>query len=212
SLELIRMAMAEGITAIVLTPHFYPERNDFATFIQKRNDAYALLKNALAEAGIEIRLYLASEVRFSPSLLDLAVEQLAIEDTGYILIEFSNSQYPAYVQEVFYALEDRGLTPIVAHVERYHHGTAFLEKLADLGALLQVNTAAMAGDRKQRKKVLELIDRDLVHLWGTDMHSIDRRPPIVKEALYLLSRKVGKSFFAQCDAGAKEILGIEEGR
>ena len=67
-------------------------------------------------------------------------ELLTINDTKYILVEFS-TRMETDIASIIYDLIVRGYKPIVAHIERYHY--LELKDYDDIkknGALIQVNS------------------------------------------------------------------------
>ena len=85
------------------------------------------------------------------------------------------------------------------------HGVAYyeglkkkvqVEELVEHGILMQINASTLTGDMGWSVKhyVLKLMKEGLIHLIGTDAHSINRRRPEIKEALGVIDRKIGKEY------------------
>jgi len=207
SLELIKQEIKQGVTTIVLTPHFYPESHDLDEFLQKRAEAFEILKKAVAENNLSVELVLGAEVKFSPKILELDLEKLCIENTDYILIEFSMTHYHRWTKDVFYKLQSQGYQPIIAHAERYINlPEDALFELVSAGALVQINVGSLFKDRDTAKKVERFIKANLVHLWGTDTHSVDKRPPMFDKCREYLNKKYKPAYIKRCMGYAQEVL------
>ena len=86
ALEMLRMQKACGVERVALTPHFYPLREEFQSFLDKRQQAYeGLLPNWDAESMPDLRL--GAEVHYSPALAELDLRRLTIGQSDYLLLE-----------------------------------------------------------------------------------------------------------------------------
>ncbi|WP_405046392.1 CpsB/CapC family capsule biosynthesis tyrosine phosphatase [Pseudomonas synxantha] len=97
ALDLARIAVADGIKAIVCTPHMHPGRHDNSASGVRA--ACVRMEVALCEAGIAMHIAAAAEVRFGHHLL-AAVESLSLPFIGgwegrrVVLVEFPHGQIP----------------------------------------------------------------------------------------------------------------------
>jgi len=97
SLALVRMAVSDGITHLVCTPHIHPGRYDNtpATIAS----ALAQLASGLEQAGIDLRISAAAEVRFGMELM-LGIAQNEVPFLGQwqgkkvLLLEFPHGEIP----------------------------------------------------------------------------------------------------------------------
>ncbi len=207
SIALIKTEISHGVGTIVLTPHFYPERQELNEFVENREKAYELLKAEVEKQGIEIELILGAEVKFSPKLLNLDIEKLLIGNTDYILLEFSMTHYHSWTKDVFYRIQQMGYLPIIAHAERYENlPEDELYDLVNAGALVQINAGSVLKDKATIKKVERFIKANLVHIWGTDTHSTDKRPPSFDKCKSYLDKKYGEKYLNSCMRYAAEVL------
>lgn len=190
SLALLRAQLEGGVDRIALTPHFNAERTTVEAFCQKRAEAFGRLEAAVAEAGLQVELKLGAEVFFSSDLPELELDPLCLAGTPYLLVEFHPSFYPAWAKDIFYELQLRGITPLLAHIERYPYMLSDprrLYELADAGVLLQVNAGSLLKGGSRAAMIQKLLRWDLVHCLATDTHSLEKRPPLLPQAL----RKAG---------------------
>lgn len=185
ALELARLAVQNGITHSVVTPHVHPGRyeND-AVNIAK---AVADFRKALREAGIPLKLGYAGEVRFSAEILMLVEQNLLPfygELGGYkvFLLEFPHSHIPPGADKLLKWLLDRRIRPMIAHPERNKDIMRKPEKLkpfTDAGCLLQVTAGSVAGDfgEAAQQTARILLESGKVSILASDAHNAQHRPP-----------------------------------
>lgn len=186
SLELIRRQMAQGVNQIALTPHFNAERITVDEFVHKRAAAYEVLQQAVKAEGLDVAFKLGAEVFFSSNLVELDLDPLVLEGTDYLLVEFSPTFYPTWAKDVFYQLGLQGITPLLAHVERYPYMLSDPTRLFDLvnaGAVTQVNASSLLRSGSRQAMVRKFFKWNLVYVLSTDTHSMDKRPPLMSDAL-----------------------------
>lgn len=179
SLQILQMEQAQGITKIVLTPHFYCDDESIDAFIRRRQTTFSALETYCEANHMEVSLRLGAEVHFSPKLTSLDLRALAIENTNYILLELPFSHYPAYLHEVIYQIEMQGLFPILAHVERceyFRKEPKLLEELINRGILAQVNAESLL-NRYDFGFARKCLIHGLAQMIASDTHSLDKRPP-----------------------------------
>lgn len=186
SLALIRRQLEQGVDEIALTPHFNAERIGVAEFAERRAESFERLQNAVREAGLAVKLKLGAEVFFTSDLLELDLEPLLLQDTPYLLVEFSPMFYPTWAKDIFYNLGLQGITPLLAHVERYPYMLNDPTRLFDLvsaGAVTQVNAGSIMRTGSRQAMIQKLFRWQLVHVLSTDTHSVDKRPPMIASAM-----------------------------
>lgn len=189
SMALIRMAEENGINKIVLTPHLlhFESTEDF---IHARDEKIEELRNLVSSSDINIELFPGAEVYIGDDIFYASdLKPLAINNSRYILSEFqytnlSEKRFCRYIQELL----SQGLTPIVAHPERYRYAQnnhTLLEVVVQMGALLQVNADALCGltGRTEAKLARELVNNGLASFIATDAHSVEHRPNNLLEML-----------------------------
>lgn len=197
SILLLKKEYEEDVRQIVLTSHYLPENQDLDDFIIHREKAYACMKEAMAmDARIpgNFTFKLGAEVFFSPRLCELDVRKLCIEETGIMLLEFPITYKPYNISEIFYFLQSKGITPLIAHIERYPYVMNDPDVLYDwiaAGCLAQVNAAAIIKGGKRAKQVLNFIKWNLVHTLGSDAHSIEHRPPNLAKSIQIVRKRLG---------------------
>lgn len=200
SLALARIAIEEGITHIVATPHhrdgFFVNEHDL---VRERVEHF---NEILAEKGFPLTILPGQEVRHYDQLIkDLEQKRgvMTLNDSKYLLLELPHDSVPRHIEETIHELQVLGMVPIIAHPERNKELAADHEKLFSLvsmGALAQVTAQSVAGGfgRKVQELGLELCRRDLIHIVASDAHDLKRRPFAMKEAYQVIRSKLGQEY------------------
>ena len=86
SIETLRRAEKEGVTEIVLTPH-YIENTRYNCNNKNKKELFEKLESAMQEAGIDIKLYLGNENYMSENFVELLKnrEIMTINNSRYLL-------------------------------------------------------------------------------------------------------------------------------
>jgi len=193
--EMCRMALADGTTHIVATPHC----ND--TYEYNRERFINLLGQLHDSADGQLAFSLGCDFHFSPDNIRDALDhphRYTIGDTQYLLIEFSDYGLPATVEQDVLSLLSCGMTPIITHPERnppLMKDPEAVLALAELGCLVQVTANAITGSWGPRsQKVAEwLLRRHAVHVIASDTHDPVRRTPVLSEARSRVAHMMGRA-------------------
>ena len=173
SLAQLRLAREAGVDVIVATPHFYLREHDtIDAFLARRQVAFETLQAAMLATGETFpRILLGAEVTLQVDMEHLPdLEKLCIADTDYILLEMPDYKWSSWVHRSLDAIYQRGLRPIIAHLDRYDEHCA--NALLDGDALIQINATALS-HFFTRAKWRDLIAKDYVHFLGSDIHGAD---------------------------------------
>lgn len=196
ALNMLRIAESEGIRHMVATPHLVLDGTQDA-FLQNVTSAYHKLCQTAEDEGIRVSLYLGFETAISDSLLhESHLFAYAMCGSPWLLVEEYASNSDDTLEELLYTLKHQGLKMILAHPERspwFAHDLKKLERLAQDGVKIQVNTGSIVGmfGPRVQKTVKKMAGKGLISLLGTDAHSDGGRAPYVKEAVSMLSHWVG---------------------
>lgn len=210
SLALLELQARQGITHTVATPHFYPDHQSFESFLRRRSQAEAELRQAMAEKTGLPELTVGAEVHYFRGIGQCdALRELTIGSGKYILIELPYGQWPDRMyQELEEISEKQGLIPVIAHVDRYL-GTfstrGIPEKLMGHGCLIQVNASAFLTPLARRLS-LKMLRREQIHLLGSDCHDLSSRPPRLGEAVEKLRGAMGEGALARLEALGERVL------
>ena len=201
SVALLKMEMEQGVDKVVFTPHFNCDEMPLEEFLRRRQKAYDKLMAALpSRIKNNMEFKLGAEVYFSPTLSSIDLAPLCISGTSYILIElpFVNAVKPTFLSDVLYDISSQGITPIIAHVERYPYILSDPTQIyhwVTAGYVIQVNAKTICqGDRM----VKNLVEWGLVQIIASDAHSPKKRPVLLKEAYGHLRPDMAKYIKQSC--------------
>ena len=174
SLEILRCQKESGVERVALTSHFYPMRQELQEFLDNRQRAYEELMEAW-DGETMPQLRLGAEVHYSSAIADMDLRSIALAQSDYLLLEFSDTAVPAHIEQVIKIMQAQGITPILAHVERCEYfleDPAKLMRLIELGALAQISARALHSTRRQKfagiclpKEVAQIIASDTHGVW-----------------------------------------------
>lgn len=212
SVELINSMKKEGITAVIATPHFYPNEMDFGNFLEDRKNAYETLCSNLD--GDIPKIYLGCEILYFKRMgASRELEKLSLNNSKYILLELSDVHIDKYLFEDFCLFSENGITPIIAHIERYHkHGNfkKLLEELKAKNYPVQINSSSLL-NKKYRRTIKRVFKSGLFCVIATDTHSLQKRPPVIKSAFEVLKKDFGEEIYNKVISNNKtlynEIIG-----
>lgn len=210
-LAMLRKAVASGTQAIFATSHAFsaaecPVWDDLLAGVQK-------VRKMAQENNLKLKIYSGSEVFMDWELLPqianngsycLNGEHFGEQPVTYILVELPMHFIPQYADEFWYELRLKGVTPILAHPERYQElmtKTAKLLQWRKEGLLLQCNAGSFAGkfgeSAEHAAKIL--LKNNLVDFLGSDAHRDVGRNTDMREGIKVICELAG-------DAAAQRIL------
>lgn len=213
SLSMLKRASEQGITDVVNTVHFQHPKVETEDISFKRIQGEVdQLQNELDEKGISIRLHSGAEVFFLPNLMDVSHNALATLGHGkYMLIEFQPQHIPESQKQVLFELKMNGVTPIIAHPERYKPVQENLEMVKDwlrAGCLIQVDAGSILGNlgQKAEKAALEIVEKKLCQFIGSDAHDNRRRNFCLTEALDVCKSITDETYINNILSNAKKVI------
>jgi protein-tyrosine phosphatase len=182
SITMARIAVADGTTAVVATPHWLEDEHEVTPDVIRQ--AVKDLQVELDGNAIPLMIYPGCEALICPDL-PRRVQQgdvMTVADHGrYLLVELPFEDLPTYVDDVIFKLQVQGITPILAHVERYTYvqrDHALAVKWSGRGVLLQANADNLARGRgREYETAQDLIDRCIPVIVASDAHDAERRTP-----------------------------------
>lgn len=216
SLAMLQLEAAQGIEHIVLTPHFYADKESLPHFLKRRECALMRLK--AATEGIEglPKLSVGAEVRIFDGIgRSEYLSQLAISDTKCILIEMPMPPWPdQLLNELEWIRSKQGLIPIMAHIDRYispFRTRGIPEIFAGLPVLVQAS-ASFFINRSTRNMALKLLKENKIHLLGSDAHNLDVRKPNLRDAINIIEDKLSTSRILKINAIEYRLMEGEESK
>ena len=201
-----------GVTDVICTPHF--RKGMFETHIETINKNFNVLKEVAKKEGINVNLFLGSEI-YCKEMSDLQkIFQLldnkdlnTMNNTKYLLLEFPY-YHDVDISEIVYTTLLHKYIPIIAHIERYTY--LDYDKIYDskeMGALIQANASAVVGKdgAKEKKLIAKLINNKVIDFIASDIHN--SRINYVMQAYNLVFKRYGEKIAELIfEKKAKEFL------
>ncbi len=216
SRALLEESYRQGVRTIISTSH--RRKGMFETPEAKIEENFKQVQELAKEIADDLTILYGAEIYYTSDILD-KLEQGKIPrlaDSQYALIEFS--MITPY-KEIHTALSNvlrLGVTPVVAHIERYHcleNDEKKVRDLINIGCYTQIKSSSVLkpklfGDtyKFMKKRAQFFLEKDLVHFVASDMHNLDPRPPYMQEAYQIISKKYGESHAEQLFRKNQELL------
>ena len=208
SIAMLRQAAADGIEAVVVTPHAFIDsyRENTAGRLEDNYQAFVAALAPCAAGGPAgaaplPRVLLGAE-NFVNDRFVLALERgepvLTLNRTSYVLLEFPLFGAFRHFDRLMSALFARDLTPVFAHPERnsqFQQDHGLLASLVGQGVCLQLDSMSLTGGFGSEARALaaHLLKQRLAHLVASDAHDVDRRRPLLSGARAVAARTVGEA-------------------
>lgn len=198
ALDMARVAVADGIRAVVCTPHNVPGLYDNTT--AQIQGSVEDLARALAEHHIPLVLATGCDAHIRRDFV-AAIRSgtlATINQSRYVLVEPPHHVAPPRLGEVLLSTSAAGYVPILTHPERLswiesHYG--LMVELATRGIMMQITAGSLTGGfgRRPLYWAERMLDEGHVSLLATDAHDPVRRPPVLSEARRLCADRLGES-------------------
>lgn len=210
SVRMLELAAGQGIRHMAATPHFYASRDRVERFLEERTRAERSLRDAVAGRNDLPRISVGAEVAYFPGMSEAdALRRLTLGGSGYLLVEMPFVQWTDRMLRELERIHDRqGLTPVIAHLERYLgplKNRHVPDALEDLPVLVQANAEAFLNASTARR-MLRLLGRGRVHLLGSDCHNLTTRPPNLGEAAAVIESRLGRPALDRVREWEKHVL------
>ena len=200
AIALLQMESDQGVRHVVLTPHFYANHDNLERYLTRRENAERLLREEMKKYTGLPTLHLGAEVHFFTGMSESEqIADLAISSTKHILIEMP---HPPWTEKMYRELEriytKRGLTPIIAHVDRYisrFRTFQIPQRLEKLPVKIQAN-AEFFLSKNSSSMAMRMLRDGQIHLLGSDCHNATTRKPNVGDAVKWIENRSGKAAIA----------------
>ena len=201
SLEMLRREVRQGITRVIATPHFYAHHDTPERFLRRRDAAWDHLKGAMAEEPELPEILMGAEVLYFPGMSESdALSELTIGGKRVILLEMPHAPWTDTMYREMEAIYlKRGITPIIAHIDRYigpfrTHGIP--KRLEKLPVLVQANAEFFLRPAT-RRMALRMLQAGQIHLLGSDCHNLTSRTPNLGDAVARIRKSLGEETIAR---------------
>ena len=213
SINMLKEAESQGITDIINTVHYqHPKMENKNTSYDFIINEINKLQKIVNDHNINIKIHPASEVFFKFNLTEILDNPITTFGNGkYMLIEFQRLSFPKGYEDEIFNLQLKGVTPIIAHPERYRgiqKDINLAKTWIERGYLIQIDCASIIGrfGKETQIAAVKLLKNGLCHLIGSDAHNDKNRNFFLKQALLETKKIVGKDSTLLIKNNSKKIF------
>lgn len=194
SVRMAEMAIADGITHVVATPHANDEYSFSPELVRQRRDEiqHRVGDRLVLATGCDLHLSFENlqDVQQYP-------DRYTLNQRNYLLVELDDFALPPAMDEALHQLQLARLCPIITHPERNGLIRAQPERLyrwIHQGCYVQVTAQSLLGRFGQAtKRVVETwLDASCIHFFASDAHDLNSRPLRLREAFDAVARRRGE--------------------
>lgn len=198
SVAMLSAEAQQGITNLVLTPHYYASENSPTEFLKRRERAWKDLAPHLAPEFPKV--HLGAEVQYFEGISSTRdVRDLKIAGTNLLLVEMPFCRWTERMIEDVLDLNDYSDVQIVlAHIDRYMsmQPSGMWAQLKSYGILMQVNVSAFT-NWKTKFRVMRMLSKGEIDFLGSDCHNMNHRSPnwdmLPQKALEMIQKIEGRN-------------------
>lgn len=198
SLEMARMAVADGIVTVACTPHVLPGvyENSGADIRARVRGLSAALENA----GIPLLVTSGADAHLDPYLPDglRSGDIPTLGGTRFFLLEPPHHVAPPRLEAFTFGILTAGFVPVLTHPERLswvddHY--PLIQRLAEGGVLMQLTADSVTGrfGRRPQYWAERILDEGMADLLASDAHDTRERPPRLGEARDAVGKRCGEA-------------------
>jgi protein-tyrosine phosphatase len=198
SIEMASMAVRDGVTGIIATPHYGRHFVEYDSALLAKN--LRILKERIHATQLPVSIYPGNEAYLDEFLLDdlKSGKCLTLAGSRYVLVEILSIINVEITKRMLFDIASSQYVPIIAHCERLmarkedHH---YLTALKNMGCLLQVNANPLLNAREfwlKRWIHQGLMDKSITFV-ADDSHDINIRPPMMKQAYDYITKHLGQT-------------------
>ena len=195
----------------MLPPHFYANHDTPERFLRRRAAAWEMLQTAMAqEAGLP-EVIPGAEVYYFSGISDSdQLHRLTTGQKRYIMLEMPTVPWTQNMyQEMENIYTKHGITPIIAHIDRYisplRH-RQILGRLEELPVLVQANSDFFLRSMTA-PLALRMLKEKRIHLLGSDCHNCNTRKPELGRAIEKIEKHLGASALEHLRFYEETVLG-----
>ncbi len=210
--RMLKEAVADGIGAIICTPHVTPGVYEFPE--ETFSAHFAEAEDYIRREGLPLKLYRGAELLYTENTPRLLREGrvASMAGSGYAMIEFSPTDSLKHISDALQKVAGSGFIPIIAHMERYPaiRKTGQVRELKErFRAQVQINARSLT--RKQpllRRSFFDGIFREgLVDFVATDTHAAAGRETCMTAGMRALAEKYGEPAAERIRKNAEMLAG-----
>ncbi len=209
SLNMLKILADSRVETVVLTPHFYADRDYPDAFLKARNESFERLKSAAEHEALP-ELLIGAEVAYFDGIRTCdQMRDLVISGTDCLLIELPFSGWNSRMFDNILRLANRiHITPILAHVDRYRLRKSDLQLLSffsESGGIIQGNADFFLA-RGTEKKALKMLESGMIQILGSDCHNMKSRTPKIGAAFDIIDQKASPATIEEINRITESIL------
>lgn len=210
SVRVLESMVESGIREVILTPHIYKELFPNNTEASLRDSFEKFMNSLPVSLRGKIRITLGGEYMVDEGFENRNPKSFLQFEQGKVLMEMSYFFISHNMEEAIFAVSMAGLTPVIAHPERYLYLSRSLEtfdRYHDMGAEFQMNILSLSGCYgPESVRILDyLLKKELYSYMGTDTHSVSHFNNITEI-------KFGEKFLPHLAAFSKSCTPTSETR
>jgi protein-tyrosine phosphatase len=196
SVGMAEMAIEEGVTHIICTPHANSRYNFDPALIEQRRTALQSKYEGKLTFGTGCDFHMSFEnlqtIREHPS-------RFTLNQKNYLLVEFADFSIPQSLDQELHKLQLAGITPIITHPERNPLIRTKPERLFQWlrqGCYAQVTAQSIAGKfgRTAQDAAERWLAAGVFHFIASDAHNITSRPLRLKDTFSGVSKAFGEEY------------------
>ena len=163
----IASAAFAGVDIMCATPHFYPEKENVESFLERRERSLQALESSLE--GSPVTVIPGAEVLCFDGIDRLpGIEKLCLCGTDLLLLEMPFKEWnDGMIDSVEKLSMNRKIKIVLAHIDRYP--SEAVDELLSFGVYAQLNVNSCCGIFLD-KKIKEWIGNGSAIAWGSDIH------------------------------------------
>ena len=217
SLAMLRMERSQGVDAVVLTPHFYRDRERPGRFLRRRQASADMLAQRILGLSEQEReelpqMFLGVEVAWWPDMAEWEeLPEMCIGDTRNLLLELPVTPWnDRMIYQLYEFFGRTGITPIIAHLDRYVkiQRPEYIQAILALGVPVQISGDILLRPLA-RGGMIKLLRQNPSCVVASDCHDCIRRPPNLGPVMKMLEKKLGDRGVAELVRRGDEQLGCE---
>ena len=198
ALAMAEMAVADGITTIIATPHQLGNNaKNAGQMIRAATDDF---QRFLEQRHVSLQVLPGADVRIEPDLPQRirGGEVLTLGDRRrHVLLELPHEVYVP-LDRLVDELKSAGVIGILSHPERNRgllNQPGVLRPLVERGCLLQVTGGSVTGafGSQVQKFASSLVEQGLVHFVASDAHGMKERTPLLGAAFARVADLAGEN-------------------
>lgn len=210
SVAMLKMTAAQGIGHMVATPHFYANSDSMNEFLRKRQEAESQLREEMEKHAELPEITVGAEVYYFRGMSKADIlSGLTIGNTPFLLLEMPASPWTdTMFREIEQIYIKQEIVPVIAHIDRYisaFRSYGIPERLQEMPVLVQAN-AGFFLKRGTRAKAMRMLQRNQIHLLGSDCHNTSTRLPNLGPVYQMVAERLGAETAAGIDACGSQVL------